>query len=41
MVGIVDGKVKLIPLESMVGKLKPVDPKLFKLYHDLESSSKK
>lgn len=39
MVGIVDGQVKLIPLESMVGKLKPLDPKLFKLYQDLEASS--
>jgi 6-phosphofructokinase 1 len=36
MVGIVNGKVELIPLESVVGKLKPIDQKLLKTYADLD-----
>jgi 6-phosphofructokinase 1 len=36
MVGIVNGKVALVPLESVVGKLKPIDPKLLKTYQQLD-----
>jgi hypothetical protein len=36
MVGIVNGKVELVPLESVVGKLKPIDQKLLKTYQQLD-----
>lgn len=35
-VAIVNGKVELLPLEGMVGKQKPLDQKLLKLYSDLD-----
>ncbi|OHT00392.1 Phosphofructokinase family protein [Tritrichomonas foetus] len=36
MVSIVDGQVKLIPLENVVGKLKPISEQLFTLYRELD-----
>lgn len=36
MVGIVDGKIQLIPLETLVGKLKPISKDLLKLYQELD-----
>ena len=36
MVGVVNGKIQLIPLENVVGKLKPLNEKLMKLYTQLD-----
>jgi len=41
MIGVVDGQIQPVPLATVVGKLKPLNQSLFKLYHDLESSSKR
>jgi 6-phosphofructokinase 1 len=36
MVGIVGGKVALVPLEEVTGKLKPIDQDLLRLYQALD-----
>ena len=36
MVGVVNGQLSLIPLENVVGKLKPLNEKLMKLYTQLD-----
>lgn len=41
MVGVVNGKIDLVPLDNVLGKLKPIDQRLLQLYQDLETSSKK
>ena len=36
-IGIVNGKVERIPLESVIGKLKPVSKDLLEMYEDLDN----
>jgi 6-phosphofructokinase 1 len=36
MVGVVKGKLTLVPLETLVGELKPLDKALYDLYHVLD-----
>jgi 6-phosphofructokinase 1 len=36
MVAVVNGRLALVPLATVVGKLKPLDTRLFELYHALD-----